>query len=294
MDAGAAFLGLGAMGSPMAHNLYAAGRLAAVWNRSRARLDAFLRQHPVAAPATPAGLAEQADVIFVCVAADADVLEVIEQLLPGLHADSVVIDCSTVSATTAVRAGERVATRGATYLDAPVSGGVEGARKATLSMMAGGDAAVLEALRPLLETVAARVTHMGPVGSGQATKAVNQIMVAGINQAVTEALAFAQAQALPVDKVIEVVSSGAAGNWFLDHRGPSMVEGRFEAGFKVALHHKDLLNCQAMAQRFGVSLPVVEMTLIHYRRLMEAGFGDEDISALFRAKMTLFEQREPD
>jgi 3-hydroxyisobutyrate dehydrogenase len=113
-------------------------------------------------------------------------------------------------------------------------------------------------------------------------------MAAGINQAVTEALAFAEAQGLPLDKVIDVVGSGAAGNWFLDHRGRSMVERRFTPGFKVTLHHKDLQICQQMAQQFGVSLPVVEMTLIHYRRLMEAGFGDEDISALFRHKRALF------
>lgn len=286
----AAFLGLGAMGAPMAHNLHQAGYLVAAWNRSRDRFDAFLRQHPVHAADTPAELAAQAQVIFTCVSADADLLEVIEQLSPALHGDSVVIDCSTVSAATALQASRRVGERGAAFLDAPVSGGVEGARNATLAMMVGGDAAVLEAARPLLEAMAARITHMGPVGSGQATKAVNQIMAAGINQAVTEALAFARAQQLPLDKVIEVVSSGAAGNWFLSHRGASMVEDSFEPGFKVALHHKDLLICQQMAGQSGVSLPVVEMTLIHYRRLMETGFGDEDISALFRTKRALFEQ----
>jgi 3-hydroxyisobutyrate dehydrogenase len=170
-----------------------------------------------------------------------------------------------------------------------VSGGVEGARSGTLAMMVGGDVEVLEQVRPVLEVVAGRITHMGPVGSGQATKAVNQIMAAGINQAVSEALAFAEAQTLPLDKVIDVVGSGAAGNWFLDHRGRSMVERHFTPGFKVALHHKDLQICQQMAQEFGVALPLVEMTLIHYRRLMEAGFGDEDISALFRHKSGLFE-----
>lgn len=292
MEMRAAFLGLGAMGAPMAHNLHRAGHLVAAWNRSRRRLDAFLRQHPVHAADTPAELAAQARVIFTCVSADADLLEVIEQLSPALRGDSVVIDCSTVSAATALQANRRVGEHGAAFLDAPVSGGVEGARNATLAMMVGGDAAVLETVRPLLESVAARIAHMGPVGSGQATKAVNQIMAAGINQAVSEALAFARAQQLPLDKVIEVVGSGAAGNWFLSHRGASMVQGSFEPGFKVALHHKDLLICQQMAEQFGVSLPVIEMTLIHYRRLMEAGFGDEDISALFRTKSALFEQSE--
>jgi len=150
------------------------------------------------------------------------------------------------------------------------------------------DAAVLKRARPVLEVIGKRIAHMGPVGSGQATKAVNQIMAAGINQAVTEALAFAEAQGLPLDKVVEVVSAGAAGNWFLDKRAPTMLRGEFPHGFKVALHHKDLGICKAIAAQYGVALPVVEMTLIHYARLMAAGYGDEDISALFREKQRLF------
>jgi len=132
------------------------------------------------------------------------------------------------------------------------------------------------------------VTHMGPVGAGQATKAVNQIMAAGINQAVTEALAFGQAMGLDMRKVIDVVGGGAAGNWFLSHRGPTMVEDVFKPGFKVALHHKDLSICKRMAAGLNVALPVVEMTLVHYQRLMQAGYGEEDISALYRLKREMF------
>jgi len=283
------FIGLGAMGAHMAHNLYQAGYLAAVWNRSPERLDGFLRAHVLDEADSPAAVAERTRVVITCVSADADLLEVIDQLAPGLRQGAVVVDCSTVSRSSALAAAERVAAQGARFLDAPVSGGVEGARKGSLAMMVGGEERVLEQVRPVLEAVATRITHMGPVGSGQATKAVNQIMAAGINQAVTESLAFAAAQGLPLDRVIEVVASGAAGNWFLDHRGRSMVEGRFDPGFKVALHHKDLKICQQMAQELGVALPLVEMTLIHYRRLLEAGLGDEDISALFRQKRALFE-----
>jgi 3-hydroxyisobutyrate dehydrogenase len=284
----AAFIGLGAMGAPMAHRLHQARQLAAVWNRSSERLGRFVADHPVQAAAGPAEAACAAPVVFVCVSADADVLQVVDQMGPGLGQDSVVIDCSTVSRDTAVRAAQRVARRGAAFLDAPVSGGVEGARNGTLAMMVGGDARVLESVRPLLATLAARVTLMGDTGSGQATKAVNQIMAAGINQAVSEALAFAQAHKLPMQKVIEVVGSGAAGNWFLDHRGASVIEGRFEPGFKVDLHRKDLLICRRMAETLGVTLPLVDLTLADYRRLREAGFGDEDISALFRQKAALF------
>ena len=201
-----------------------------------------------------------------------------------------VLDTSTVSRETAVRAAELLQPAGASFLDAPVSGGIEGARKGTLAMMIGGDATVIAAVSPVLEAIAGRIAHMGPVGSGQATKAVNQVMAAGINQAVTEALAFAQALELPLDKVIDVTGSGAAGNWFLQHRGPTMMQGQFDPGFRVALHYKDLAICKQMAEEFDVALPLVEMTLIHYRRLMGAGYGDEDISSLFREKRGLFDR----
>jgi 3-hydroxyisobutyrate dehydrogenase len=274
----------------MAHKLYESDQLEIVWNRSMDKLDSFLQSHDVKCASLPADVGKNAAVVFTCVSADADLLEVIDQLLPGLDKRSIVVDCSTVSRNTARRVAQRLAKREASFLDAPVSGGVEGAKKGTLAMMVGGDERVLEAVRPLLESMAARIEHMGAVGSGQATKAVNQIMAAGINQAVTEALAFASAYQLPLDKVMDVVGSGAAANWFLEHRGSSMVNKRYEPGFKVSLHHKDLAICKEMSAALGVSLPLVEMTLIHYRRLIEAGFGEEDISALFREKSALFEK----
>jgi selenophosphate synthetase-related protein len=138
--------------------------------------------------------------------------------------------------------------------------------------------------RPVLETLTRCILHMGATGSGQATKAVNQIMGAGINQAVAEALAFAQAQGLPMDKVIEVISGGASGNWFLQHRGSTMTRGIFAPGFKLALHHKDLKICQRMAKQSGASTTLIDMTLADYERLIAEGCGDEDISALYRLK----------
>ena len=282
-------IGLGAMGAPMAHNLHRAGHLTAVWNRTATTAQQLADELGVEQADAPADLARHSELIIISVSADADVLAVSDALLPGLSADHVVLDTSTVSRETARLAAMRIAESDAAFLDAPVSGGTEGARLGTLAMMVGGDAAVLARIRPVLAAIAARVAHMGPVGAGQATKAVNQVMAAGINQAVTEALAFAGALELPLDKVIEVVGAGAAGNWFLEHRGPSMVADSFAPGFRVALHHKDLDICKQMAAEFGVALPLVEMTLIHYRRLMEAGYGDEDISALFREKQALFE-----
>lgn len=169
-------------------------------------------------------------------------------------------------------------------LDAPVSGGVEGAKNGTLAMMVGSEQAILEKVKPVLDSICSRIIYMGPTGSGQGTKAVNQIMAAGINQAVTEALAFAQAENLPLAKVIDVVSGGAAANWFLEHRGLSMTQHQYPPGFKLALHHKDLKICQSMAEQNSAGLPLVQQTIIDYQQLMNDGFGDEDISALYRLK----------
>jgi 3-hydroxyisobutyrate dehydrogenase len=214
-------------------------------------------------------------------------------MLAGLGSGKVVADTSTVRTETARQIAAMLNRRNADFLDCPVSGGVEGARNGTLAMMVGGDARVLEHVTDVLSSIASNITHMGPTGSGQATKAVNQIMAAGINQAVTEGLAFAQAMELPMDKVIKVVASGAAANWFLSHRGESMVKGSFDPGFKVNLHHKDLEICRDMASARTVTpLPLIEMTLVQYEQLMADGRGDEDISALFRIKRAQYGQQD--
>lgn len=284
------FIGLGAMGAGMAANLAHAGLLASVWNRTAEKAQTFAREFGVEAAADPAALAAPCDVIITCVAADADVLAVIDALRPALTAGQVVVDCSTISVSTAKRAAERVAASGAAFLDAPVSGGTEGARTGQLVMMVGGEAETLERVRPVLAPMTKAISYMGPTGAGQATKAVNQIMAAGINQAVSEALAFGAAMELDLEKVIAVVSGGAAGNWFLNQRGPTMIHDSYRPGFKVALHHKDLAICKAMAAEQDVVMPLIEMTLHHYQRLMQAGYGEDDISALYRLKRDLFAQ----
>lgn len=285
------FIGLGAMGAPMARNLAAAGLLAALWNRSRAKAEPLSAQLGVPIADDPAALARSVDCVLLSLPADDDLLQVIDRLCAGLHADMLVVDTSTVGADTAREASRRLTLHGAHFLDAPVSGGVEGARNGSLVMMVGGEAAQFERVRPLLAAVATHIVHMGPVGNGQTTKAVNQIMVAGINQAVTEALAFGEAAGLNMDRVIDVIGGGAAANWFLSNRGRSMLQRDFSPRFKVALHHKDLTICRRMAEALTgteIRLPIVEMTLIHYRRLIEAGYADEDISALYRQKCALF------
>jgi 3-hydroxyisobutyrate dehydrogenase len=277
-------IGLGTMGQGMARQVASASYLAAVYNRTASKAQDLAEELKVTACLQPEDLAVQVDLVMICVSADQDVLDMITAISKTIKPGSIVIDMSTVSSDTAKKAAVMLAEKQVAFLDAPVSGGVEGAKNGTLSMMVGGDADILEQAKPVLATMTARITHMGEVGTGQATKAVNQIMCAGINQAVTEALAFAQAQGLPMDKVIEVTSAGAAGNWFLDRRGLTMTNGTFTPGFKLALHHKDLLICLAMADKVNVPLPVSAMTIADYAKLMTAGYGDEDISVLFRLK----------
>ncbi|MCQ8128634.1 NAD(P)-dependent oxidoreductase [Methylomonas rivi] len=279
-------IGLGAMGQGMARNLAKAGYLQAVYNRTACKADALAAELGIQALASPQALAAQTDAILLCVSADRDVLEVVSALCDTIKPGSVVVDMSTVSSATAKQAAALLADKRADFLDAPVSGGVEGAGKGSLAMMVGGDGDVLERVKPVLQAMTARIEHLGETGSGQACKAVNQIMCAGINQAVAEALAFAQAQGLDMEKVIDVVSGGAAGNWFLQHRGKTMANGIFRPGFKLALHHKDLLICRQMAEQAHLDCPLTNSTLHDYRLLMQQGFGDEDISALYRLKRT--------
>jgi len=277
-------IGLGAMGMGMARQVAKAGYLTGLYNRTATKAQDLADELKVTAYVRPELLASDVEIILICVSADEDVLEMVEAITESIMPGSIVIDMSTVSGQTAIKAAAMLAEKKADFLDAPVSGGVEGAKNGTLAMMVGGDAEVLEAVRPILETMTGRIMHMGKTGAGQATKAVNQIMCAGINQAVTESLAFAQTQGLPMDKVIDVISGGASGNWFLQHRGLTMTQGTFTPGFKLALHHKDLKICQAMAALTGFPVPLTDMTLVDYEQLMAQGFGDEDISGLFRLK----------
>jgi len=282
------FIGIGAMGVGMATNLHKRGLLSHVWNRTQERAAVLANELGVQLAASPADLAAHCNCIVLCVAADADVLAVIDAIIPQLQAGTIVIDCSTVSADTARTAAAKLAGCNAEFLDAPVSGGVEGARNATLAIMVGGDERTFNRAKPVLDAMGTTVTHFGTTGAGQAAKATNQIMCAGIIQAVSEAMAFAKAEGLPLDKLIDTLGKGAGSSWYFVNRAPNMVRNAYPPGFRVRLHQKDLNICHAMAARHGVQLPVIEMTLHHYRRLIELGFGDEDISTLFRLKDELF------
>ncbi len=279
-------IGLGAMGAHMARNLAKVNTLEAVWNRTSSKAEALAKELGCKQTQNPADLASQCELIILCVSRDEDVLEMVNSIVDSLPTNAIVVDTSTVSSTTAETAFNILQTKNVHFLDCPVSGGVEGAKHGTLAMMVGGEENILEKTRPTLNAIAKNIVYMGSTGSGQATKAVNQMMAAGINQAVTESLAFGVTMGLEMDKVVDVVSSGAAGNWFLEHRGKTMLAGKFDPGFKLALHHKDLTICQQMAKKDNAekAWPMIEMTLIHYQKLMEQGFGDEDISSLFRLK----------
>jgi 3-hydroxyisobutyrate dehydrogenase len=282
------FIGLGAMGQHMARNLHRAGLLEGVWNRTAAKAEALAAETGCRACASPAELAAACDCIVTCVSADDDLRAVVEALLPGLRQGAIVIDCSTVAADTARAAAGRLADVGAALLDCPVSGGVEGAKNATLAIMCGGDAAAFARARPVLAALGKTAALMGGSGAGQATKATNQILCAGAIQAAAEAMAFAQAEGLPLAKVIEILSGGAGSSWYFANRAPFMARGDYPAGFRVRLHDKDLRICREMAARHGAALPVVEATLADYARLLATGHGEEDISTIFRLKSPLF------
>jgi 3-hydroxyisobutyrate dehydrogenase len=282
------FVGLGAMGAPMARNLHRAGLLQSVWNRSADKSAALAAELGVTSPASLPEFAAGLDAVVVCVSADSDVKGVVETMAPGLSKGALVIDCSTVSADTARWAEKYLARRGVQFLDAPVSGGVEGAKNAALAIMTGGAPSAYEAARPILAAMGKTIEHFGPAGSGQATKATNQIMCAGIIRACAEAMAFAGAHQLPLDRVVSTLGAGAGSSWYFVHRAPNMVRESYPAGFRIRLHAKDLGICRDMAARFGVSLPVVDSMLAEYAELVAQGYGDEDISATHRLKQALF------
>jgi 3-hydroxyisobutyrate dehydrogenase len=279
----AAFIGLGAMGTPMAGHLKAHGLLHAVASRTQSNADAVAKELGVAAPSL-ADIAQQCDVIALCVTADADVLNTVDALAPHLKKGAIVVDHSTVAPDTAKQAAAKLAAVGAHFLDAPVSGGVEGAKNGKLSVMVGGDADVLERARPVLEAYALRITHLGDVGAGQATKAVNQVLVAGIAQGVCEGLALAEALGLDPERLLPTLGAGAAGNWFLEKRGATMLRNEFSVGFKLGLLHKDLGIVRRIAENAGTSRNVIERSLADYAELMSQGYGDDDISGLIRLK----------
>jgi len=279
------WIGLGAMGWPMAGHLHAHNMLTSVWNRSLDKAAAFTEQHPGTAVADSLeALAQRVDAVAVCVSADADLVSVIDGLLPNMSTGQTVIDHSTVSPSTARDQAQRLAEVGVGFIDAPVTGGVEGAIKGQLAVMAGGEWDHYHALIPCLDAYSRLHHHLGPSGAGQSAKAVNQLMVAGIAEAVCEALALMDTLDLPREMMLELLSSGAAGNWFLDKRGRTMLADEFEVGFSPKLLLKDLKISQALCDETGFRSEVLRQAIADYQHLVDHEEPGKDISALIRYK----------
>ena len=279
------FVGLGAMGGSMAGHLHRLGLLFAVSNRTHDKATRFAADHAgVQAFADAGELAAHCDVVVSCVTADSDVLTLAEALATHAMPGFVLVDTSTIASTSAKRAAELLRAVGADFIDAPVSGGVEGAKNGKLSVMAGGDPATLARVRPAIDAFAAKITLMGAVGAGQNTKAVNQVIVAGIAQAVCEGLALGEALGLDAERLLPTLGAGAAANWFMDKRGATMLRDEFAVGFKLQLLHKDLKIVRELSVAAGVNHDIVDLSLANYATLMAEGRGDDDTSGLIRLK----------
>ena len=279
------WIGLGAMGWPMAGHLHRAGHLDAVYNRTSEKAEGFAEQHAdVAVMASPSEMAEAVDVIVLCVSADEDLIGLIESMSDSLRPGQRIVDHSTVSPTTARQLAESLRERDVGFVDAPVTGGVEGAVKGKLAIMGGGQWGDFHAMEPLFEAYSRVHHHLGPSGSGQAAKAVNQLMVAGIAEAVCESLALMEKLDLPREPMLKLLAGGAAGNWFLDKRGRSMLADEFDIGFHPKLLLKDLKICKELCGEAEFDSSVVKLALSDYARLIEEGDKGRDISALIRLK----------
>jgi 3-hydroxyisobutyrate dehydrogenase len=277
------FVGIGTMGAGMARNLVAAGHQLVVWNRTSKK--AQLIEGANVSP-TLRELAAIADLIMICVSDTPDVESVVlgtDGLLAGLRPGTLVVDHSTISPTATRTLDETVRAQGCHWLDAPVSGGPEGANRGTLTTMVGGDKDQLDRARPYLEAYSGVITHVGPVGAGQLVKLVNQILVVGNQLASSEALLFAQAAGLDLSDTLNAVKGGAAGSWMLSNRGPQMIDGDWRPGFTIDLQQKDLRLVLAAADELGVPLPGTALIFQLYRALQRVGLGDEGNHALIKA-----------
>lgn len=279
-----AWIGLGTMGGAMAAHLVAAGHGVVVHNRTRGR-EADLVARGATWAETAAEAAAGADVVFTCVSDSPDVEQVVlgtggaaERMAPG----SVLVDCSTISPAVTRQLAAELADRGIGAVDAPVSGGSEGAKNGTLSTFVGGDDASVAKARPALEAFCKTITHLGPAGAGQAAKAVNQVLIAGTYATLGEALVLGEREGLPMDDLVAALSGGAAQSWVLQNRSRNVVADDYPLGFRVELHLKDLRIALDEAKALGLDLAVTELVADQERRLVDAGFGAEDVSNVAR------------
>lgn len=273
------------MGRGMALNLLKAGYPLIVWNRTPARLAPVLAAGAQAA-ASPADLAARCDLIFICVSDTPDVQAVAQApdgLFAALQPGALIVDHSTISPQATQVLSAAAAARGATWLDAPISGGSEGAARGTLSIMLGGDAGAVQRAMPYLQAMGRTITHVGPSGAGQMAKLVNQVLIVNTMQGIAEALLLAQAGGLDLDRTLAAVSGGAAGSWMLTNRAPQVIARDWRPGFMVDLQAKDLRLALDAADALGVPIPHTGLIFHYYRALQAAGLGAEGNHALVKA-----------
>lgn len=285
MTTNVAFIGLGIMGQGMARNLLRAGFALSVWNRTASKVGALAAEGARVA-ATPADAAALSEIIVVCVSDTPDVEAVVlgaDGVIEGVLPGSLVIDCSTISPTATRMMAERLAAKGVQHLDAPVSGGSEGAAKGTLSIMVGGEAAAVARAQPVLQAMSKQITHVGGHGAGQTVKLMNQILVVGNALAISEAFLFGQANDIDLDAALEAVKAGAAGSWMLSFRGPQILARDWRPGFTIDLQQKDLRLVLEAADQTGVPLPATSLIFQFYRTLQAQGLGSEGNHALIKA-----------
>jgi len=278
------FLGLGTMGAAMAANLARAGFAVTAWNRTPGRAPE-LTELGVTRVDTPAAVAASSNVIVVCVSDTPDVEAVLfgpDGVAAGTRVGQLVIDCSTISPSATRDFAGRLASAGVELVDAPVSGGSEGAQKGTLTIFCGGEAAAVQRATPILAAMGKTITHVGPSGSGQAVKAVNQVILAGTYIGVAEGIVLGLKAGLDVEQVVAALGGGAAQSWVLANRSGRMIANDYPLGFKVALHRKDLAIALELAREMGADLPGAELAADFETDLVAAGHADEDMSALAR------------
>lgn len=278
-----AFIGLGVMGYPMAGHLVAAGHDVTVFNRTPARAEAWVAQHGGAAAPTPAAAAEGADFVFLCVGDDPDVRAVTtgaNGVLETMVAGAVLVDHTTASADVAREIHAAAAVRGVGFVDAPISGGQAGAENGVLTVMCGGETVDFDRAAPVIDAYSRACTLLGPAGSGQLCKMVNQIAIAGLLQGLAEGIDFATRAGLDVSSVVDTISKGAAGSWQMENRATTMAAGEFDFGFALDWMRKDLGICLTEGDRIGASLPVTALVDQFYARLQRDGHGRWDTSAL--------------
>jgi 3-hydroxyisobutyrate dehydrogenase len=280
-----AFIGMGTMGAAMALNILKAGHEVTVNNRTREREEPLAKAGARRA-VSPQEAARGAEIVVVCVSDTPDVEAVIlgqAGVIYGAAAGTIVVDMSTISPSATRRIGAELATKDIRMLDAPVSGGSEGAQKGTLAIMVGGDAADVAKAMPVLSAMGKSITHVGPSGAGQFTKAINQVIVGGVYLAVAEGMTFGLKAGLDMEKVVQALAGGAAGSWVLNFRSANMIKNEYPLGFRVRLHRKDVAIAMQAARELGVFLPTTALVEQIENGLISQGFGDEDLSAVARS-----------